>query len=354
MFYTIRTITVLILLAALHLHIANRDKTLKDNVLGLMIVIPIIHFSAMLLIYFLAQDALYIAKAAPFGLFYGMLLFLRQQAETHGKLPKRVIFMHTMPVLPFWLFYLVFVFSNSVREILGSWYYVVGYSGAALSLFSYGTYLTFSSFKYRFKPSFLQFLYPFLPVASIFILLLAIETTGNKVGDAETRVAVSVALFMLLPAMFIFTETFIRFKQQFTSVQNGSMMKKEHRIQMIDRLDVKDNALSNKDFEPLQMFFLSDAIRDANLTLKSAAGQMGITQKMMTDMINEQYDTTFFKLLTIKRVELACRTLLSTDFDGSYDNLASSCGFGSSASFYRNFKQLLHCSPMEFKSKELS
>ena len=347
---------VLFLLAALHLSIATHGKALKDKIFGYLIIAFLIHSVAIFPVFLFGRDALFIETAAPFSLSYGVLLFFWQKADFYGKINKNTVLLHVIPVLLFWIFYFVFIADSSFRETIGIYYYIIVFSAVGLSLLGYGGYLIFAHFKFRPKYTFLHLTYPLFLLSGIFMLLFTLSLFGKGLGEQDRRVNMNIALYMLMPAMLIFAETFRRFRQQFIATEELNIFKQKKVPDTHKKTKIKPTLSeypATRKIEQLNSFFTSNAIQESDLTLKSLAKQLDFTQKDIKELISEEYKTTFSKLLTTKRIELACLRLISDSFDGSYDKIVATSGFRSHASFYRNFKDLKGCSPMEYRNEFL-
>ncbi len=352
MLFAIRILMVLTLLSAFHLHLNTKNKMLTDKIYGVAIFSFLLHVCMIFPVYFFAKDSLYIEGAAPFNLAYGPFFYLYQRAELYGRLRLREIVWHTLPIVPYWVLYFVYVLNSEFREAIGMKYFMFVFGSIAVSLIGYSVYMIYIYHTKHIKSSLALLL--FYLYLTIFGILMALVVMQLFEVSTSTRTIVSVSIFMLLGTLLVFSDTFHRFRQQYNFVREKTLTRSKSNSSQIFAKSVQLLKYSREELEAVDSFFASDAVRDINLTLKSAALQLNMTQKMLTEIIAEQYNTTFSKLLAIKRIELACDTLLMPDFDGSYDKVISTSGFGSAASFYRNFRQLKNCSPMEFRSNILS
>lgn len=84
-----------------------------------------------------------------------------------------------------------------------------------------------------------------------------------------------------------------------------------------------------------------------DLRVSDVARQLGTNREYVYQAINVRMGISFSDYINSKRVEYA-KELLRENPDMSSDELFARSGFNSSASFYRNFKQLTGMSPRQF------
>ena len=84
-----------------------------------------------------------------------------------------------------------------------------------------------------------------------------------------------------------------------------------------------------------------------DLRVSDVARQLGTNREYVYQAINVRMGISFSDYINSKRVEYA-KKLLRENPDMSSDELFARSGFNSSASFYRNFKQLTGMSPRQF------
>lgn len=363
MFVPLRILMVLLLAAALHFFYHLREKSLRDKIFGSVLLFYLIHVSFIFPLLLVGiYEYGYIDKAAPFSLSYGPVLYFLYRATISKTLSMKNIIKHSLPVLMFWVIYFVFVFDGAFRERVKIWYYPVVYGSIGLSLILYSGYVIFSGRKFRIMVSKINYFAWYCILSGIFMLYLTyiFITTGVHVHEKRTpeSSAVTVAVFMCLGVLILLTESFNKFRAQyFPSLR-------KHTTPKVKQEAPKENASipqpaqaqvrEDENFYALEEYFSSERICDPSLTIKDTATSLNITQKTLNERIALYYNTTFAKLLVSKRVDMACKVLRSNDFKNEFDKLAAECGFGSKATFYRNFQQLRGCTPSQFRSKSLN
>ncbi|WP_201113546.1 AraC family transcriptional regulator, partial [Dysgonomonas sp. Marseille-P4677] len=111
----------------------------------------------------------------------------------------------------------------------------------------------------------------------------------------------------------------------------------------------KDLYVNKKEENILIDFFNSSHILNPNLDIKIVSRILNISQKHLTDLIKQNYSSTFFKILTAKRIEKACQFIIDENFNYEYESLYIRCGLKSKATFYRNFLFIKGCTPSQYR-----
>lgn len=358
MFITLRIMMIIFLLAALHLHYSTKDRTMRDIVFGAVLWIVIMHSLNIFPVWLTSLDNYYyIYYAAPFNLFYGPLLYFYFQASAYKRLSRRSFFLRGLPIMTGWMAYFIFIFNPEIREQTRTLYYPVLYSCMGVSLVAYPICI-FSKQRQTANITKIIYFSWYCVLFGLFILFMALQMVIHPYRDNQLIFksnSITAALFMFLGVLILFTEAFQRFNSGFILEDKPGRSKalvptrkSSHEPQSVN---VALHTKATKELQMLDFYFSSDAIRNMELNLKTAASQLKITQKNLSELILALYGTTFVKLLTRKRIEYACRILLSPEFDDSYERLPLMCGFKSTASFYRHFRALQHCSPTELRHR---
>jgi len=86
-----------------------------------------------------------------------------------------------------------------------------------------------------------------------------------------------------------------------------------------------------------------------DLTRETAARALGTNHIELTRRIKSETGLTFSQFVTTLRLEHAAELLTSTAMTA--DEILNACGFRSSSTFYRQFAEHYHCSPIEYRQK---
>ncbi len=96
----------------------------------------------------------------------------------------------------------------------------------------------------------------------------------------------------------------------------------------------------------------SNLIFENNITLPQFSKMVGIPQRELSQLINENYKMNFNEFINDHRLCKAKNILLSDESDiVTIEGIAADVGFKSRASFYRAFKNKFGITPAEYKNK---
>ncbi|MBW8244446.1 helix-turn-helix domain-containing protein [Muricauda oceani] len=89
---------------------------------------------------------------------------------------------------------------------------------------------------------------------------------------------------------------------------------------------------------------------DHELRLDNIAELLGISRHHASQVINENFNLSFYDFVNSYRIEEA-KNRLCSDFESSPESIsdiAYQCGFNNRVSFYKAFKKITHITPKEF------
>lgn len=108
------------------------------------------------------------------------------------------------------------------------------------------------------------------------------------------------------------------------------------------------NGAEDLELEQRVLIYLDEHFTE-ELSLEHLSKEFGISRFQLSRLFSEKLHTGFPSYVTSKRLEYA-RELLSTT-DESVTNIALDAGFGSSRSFFREFKNAYQMTPNEFRKQ---
>jgi AraC-like DNA-binding protein len=83
------------------------------------------------------------------------------------------------------------------------------------------------------------------------------------------------------------------------------------------------------------------------ITLKEVAKALGYNEKYLSRLINQSSGLGFPGLVAMLKTDVAGYMLRTTD--RTVADIAMACGFGSECSFYRTFREIIGCTPNEYR-----
>jgi len=89
------------------------------------------------------------------------------------------------------------------------------------------------------------------------------------------------------------------------------------------------------------------------ITIDKIAKQLNSNSKYVSQIINENYHTSFSNLINKYRVNKVCELLLNKEYDHfSFEGIAEKAGFSSKSSFNKTFKKITGVTPSYFKKNK--
>ena len=87
------------------------------------------------------------------------------------------------------------------------------------------------------------------------------------------------------------------------------------------------------------------------LSLELLAREFGVSRFHISRLFSEKFQTTFPRYVNSRRLEFAQKLLAESD--DSVTNIALDAGFGSSRSFFREFKEAFHMTPSAYRRQHI-
>lgn len=350
-----RITIILLLLAAVHLfhNIPNKSKT--DKIFGIIIIANLVHNLFYLPVSLIGgANYKYIDDVAPFSLLYGPLLLTYYKSFIGKAIKKKFVVLHSVPIVLAWIAYFVFVFNQTFRETYYVSFYKFIFVFIGISVLSYNIYILFFSKKVNLLSEIYYFCW-FLLIGGLLMLFLSNNITQESLDASLSQ---KENIFSMLIFTYMFTGALILFLWSLSYFRNGIMADSTVFIPKISNVSNQkeideistENSLSKEGIELTKQFFNSNAVTNKDITIKSAAMEIGITQHLLKQIIESEYETSFNKLLTIKRIQYACM-LIETNEKEILENLPNLSGFSSVGTFYRNFKEQVGMSPLMYKKE---
>lgn len=99
-----------------------------------------------------------------------------------------------------------------------------------------------------------------------------------------------------------------------------------------------------------QLLIYLDAHYTENLSLEILSKEFGVSRFVLSRLFTDKLHTTFPYYVNSKRLELAKDLLSTTDL--SITQIALDAGFGSSRTFFREFRQAFHVTPGDYRKQK--
>lgn len=316
------------------------------------------------LIFWLSRDVFpaynYIDIGAPFGWLYGPLFYYLLKTGEEKELYRRDL-VHLLPFSLILPVFLLLLMDSSWRNKFMYTYLMVMYIGVGVSWLSYTTWI-FAQ-KNRNKKSKINKILNNLAWGLMFILgifllyhIPLLWDDSSKVNSAKGQQH----LFILSCMLFFSALSYLYLMRQLTL--KPSPRTAEHPSEPADKtpVDVKSAPATTQEkmpqkkyLERINKFISNKEYLDSSMNFEKFAAAVQIPKAHLSLLFQEYYKVTFSFFINQLRIQYACNELERVDFCLSVDELADKCGFRSRASFYRNFNQLMECTPLEYRSRVL-
>jgi len=111
---------------------------------------------------------------------------------------------------------------------------------------------------------------------------------------------------------------------------------------------------SDKEYELFQAFVNliseEELYLDPKISIGDVASRLGSNYTYLSSAINSHWGNGFVDYLNTLRIKRACDLMLASEsFALSFDQIAERCGFQSTRTFYRQFKQVTNSTPGDFR-----
>lgn len=357
MLFIIRIINIIILASALHTGIYVENKTVYNKAFLAYALMVLCHNSFVLLVQLIVPDNYaYIDYAAPWGLLHGPFLFFCYYAFKNKKIERKLVYTNLIVPLLFFVGYIFLLFSSSFRYKAEFLFLSLMYALMIISWLSYAIYILNKIIRSRESSYFFAHLSVFYIIISVFMstMILVDHPSMTTPGDEINVIAVSILMLLLTLIIFNTVQHHLTENYRFVILTgNRQSLNRTNKFNNPETSSSRVTLRPTISKDEIDNFFSSKIVTDTDLTLKKSAELLRVTQKKLSIKINKFYNVTFAKFIIQKRVEYACKLILEDKSELELKNLHQRCGFGSNASFYRNFREQMNCTPTEYKNLNL-
>lgn len=121
-------------------------------------------------------------------------------------------------------------------------------------------------------------------------------------------------------------------------------------LSMID--DIKKNVEEEDDNYKNLLEYVDTHYTDQDISLKNLGDLFSLSTKSIGNYFSLKFHMTYLDYVTKKRIELAMALIKDEKY--SIDEVAKSCGYSSTLTFRRNFKDMTGVTPSEYRSRDNS
>lgn len=143
----------------------------------------------------------------------------------------------------------------------------------------------------------------------------------------------------LLAAGFYFAKKYLQFRPTRPKQERNPTLSQEDTTQYVRKL--------------LYLLEAEKVYKDPNLTIKSLASKMVMTQRNLSIIINDQLQTNFYEFINRYRIQEAKQLLSGGEtVELSILDIAYEVGYNSKSAFYRAFSHFTDMTPSQFRKKQ--
>lgn len=294
---------------------------------------------------------------APFILMYGPILYFGIVALRDRVLPFWKVLLHALPFMFFAFLFLALMLgiiknSQEIDEKVYKQIYRIG----PLSFLGYTLYSVFSSRKIfgHFRDKLLMFVFGRVFLLFIATILMILSFSGHMAynPNAVYLLRIIVYVCMLIFILVIFNYTLNRLlKKSATARSSGGHSEEERENVKYERSPLTPEQLSHYQKKLVAAVEAEKLFLDTSLSLSSLANHLKIPNHHLTQVFNMQLKQTFYQFINGCRVNYACRLLENQELEMSLEDLATQSGFNAKVSFNRQFKQIMGCTPSEYRER---
>ncbi len=265
--------------------------------------------------------------------------------------------LHVLPFLIFFFFFLVYVFSSSFRSRFYWEYYIILYTGLSLSWILYSLLIIFYNIRKNGKESTGSDMLLAMSIVLFSMGIYAFMITTAKLLNSESVTNYSGAFIficwlLLLIIVYVYSiNRFIRLKSNKSHSSNTLAEEMAKVDEPYQKSRIQEDKL--QDYLELINKYMDEEkpFLDPQIRLDQLASHLKIYKHHLSQVFNREYGQSFTEYINVQRVKYACSLLEDTTSDIRVEELSERCGFNSQASFYRNFSQIMKCTPKEYRKR---
>lgn len=350
------------MLIVIHINANISIKQRHNKILTVISITYLLHNTLLIPIWIISRENLiHIDLAVPLSIMYGPLFLFYYMSIRNIHISRMKILLNLIPVFISWIAYFIFIFNEDIRIKISHDYYTILYVCIGLSLVIYSIYILWYDSKNNDHE--LSYFLFYLILSGLFMIYLSYQLFRrgpSESGHVDSGAAHTVSLVMVIGGILLLDLVLGLFKSQYQSMDRNSLYSVNYSppSNYANSVNMNGTRVDDENIEAkiekaetkiIEDFFNSSKITDPTLNLAKAASKLKISQNRLKVIIQNNFNTTFSKLLSIKRVEMAGKIVKELESDEIPRNLYAQCGFTSKSTFYRNFREIKGCSPLQYK-----
>lgn len=308
---------------------------------------------------FFVNDS-WINRMFPFIFMYGPFFYFFNRVLKGRDLSLIRLLLHSIPFIIFTIVFIIYAYNGWYNDVF-KYDYFMSYkvNASVVSLIAYCSYGFFNRTKLVGKlidkRAIVLFGIMMLFITIYYVVISSARGTIFENSESTHLYRLTIYCIMLVVAILIFgyqtmpiIDQYANEELEFTMVQvpnKEPLPKYEKSVLTESQIDAYGMILN--DVVKTRKLFLKQELSLAELAL-----EVKIPTHHLTEVLNTKLEITFHNYINYQRVSHACELMTTpTGMKMSLEELGSLSGFNSRASFNRNFKYWMHCSPSEYRKR---
>lgn len=335
----------------LYVILRNNSDTPFDKVIRYAVLVSLIHSVYALWSRYYFADMPFVDRGAPFGLLYGPILYFLAFSNYNNRLDRKHILLHLSPFLLATVCYIVFLQNAEIQQYYKIPYFVILYSGKALSMVVYVLYIFLNQKKMIAEGHLRKLINSgatwLLLIASLFASIIVSKVLQKEeIGSLFPAVIIyGVMLFVSLLIFKYCIDSLLQYSKTEEDLLDDDvpMARKQYQKSALTPEILREYEQKLNEMMEKEQIFL-----DTELSLESLSRKVKIPKHHLTQLFNMKINQTFYQYINSYRINYSCQLLLDEP-ETNLEEIAFKSGFNSKVTFNRYFKNLMECTPSEYR-----
>ncbi len=298
----------------------------------------------------------FLDMGAPLGLLYGPLLHQLYNAAEKKVAIQKNLFFELIPFFLFFALYMILLNSTEIRNEYTATYLTYLYRAFALSWFTYPVIVLIKTSQRNLNNTQYKKYYLFtmlmlisasfeIPFVINFDFQNALEQQLNNSYFLLTILCIAVTLiqFHFINKLKEAKEIKTPAMERLLNLQSYSASNSNSIIQ---------SQVNQKDLERVIAYLSTRPYLNVNFNILQMTKELRLSTPQLKQLFFQLFNQNITQTINNLRIDAVCLTLSDPNIKLSIDEIAFICGFNSRASFYRNFKKIKKCSPIEYRENK--
>lgn len=354
--FFIFTSTIVLSSVTLYIGISLGNKSQFYRVMHFFLAYAIFHVIHAALGRLLPPEYQFLDRVSPFGLLYGPILYFMYLTSSGHILKRKTVLIHSIPLMLGITYYIFFLITQTSRSRTHSLiYYTLLYGPMALSMLGYSVYVAYRGSMKKEKVKTDKRDIPSIAVIilfalSFFLILSVLKRVFVKIPIVATTTSLIVFGGLLGGVIIVFLISIQHLKEKLNAKESQQDLKEKETpiASAYMKSGLQDEEIREYVIR-IDNYLSSSEYLDPNFNLSVLSSNLKIPKHHLSQLFSQHYGKSFLRYINGLRIEYACEILKTKEYDIIIEELAEECGFKSTVSFYRNFREIIEMTPSEYR-----